>query len=162
MVNKFKIIFLNKENRKLFEEKWNEFVENSNASFESTLTFIDSMELNGFKNKSVLVLDKNNKIKGIFPLLEEKFFFLKRYKSPGFIGKINFKKMFPEIKKKLGLLGVYVQINAEQKDKEIEDKMFAYHFLLDLKDKIEEDVWKNDMNKKQGIWLERQKKVDLR
>jgi len=162
MTKDFKILFLNKKNRKLFEDKWNEFTETSGASFESSLTFLDSMELDGLNNKSILVVDKNNELKGIFPLMEEKFLFLKRYKSLGFTGKLNFKKLLPSIRKKLGTLAIYIQINEEQKNKKIENKMLAYHFILDLKGKTEESVWKNDLNKKSRNLVRKAEKSRLK
>jgi len=158
MKNNLKILFFNK---KLHEKKWNKFIEKRDVSFENTLIYLDSMELNNFKNKSILVLNQKNEIKGIFLLLEEKFFFLKRYKSSGFLGDIDFDEIFPKIKKKLAGLGVYIQMNTAQQ-KGDDNKLLAYHFVLNLKNKTEQNIWKNDLNKKSRNMIRKAEKSGLK
>jgi hypothetical protein len=135
----YKIIQVNKETWEKYKQKWNQFVyHNPQSIFEHTSTYLESQELLGNENCS-FIFEKKKKIIGILPLIKEKLGPFRRFKTSGLLGSGK----FGLIKKKIS--GTHI-INNEIKNT-TGNPSLAHNFILNIKDKSEEHIWKYELQK---------------
>lgn len=147
MVGNYKLKEINSENIDQYEKEWNSFIEqHPKGTFFHTTYHLKFLELNGREIQSYIFFGEDGEIRGIFPIVKEKFFFLERYKSPGFIGNIPFDEILPMVKKYFSKRAVYLILNFPDYTEEPKENEVCT-FMLDIAGKTIGDIWKSDLER---------------
>ena len=151
--NEIEVIKIDKNNSEEYKERWEQFLvtfpQQNEIIFEHTFVSIASKPLQGHDIFSFIFLQQGNII-GLLPMYREKFLFLQRFVTPGLLSTmLTFKDAFSLIKKEFSLTAVYLAVfNRDfKRSNTTNDDEVAYTYLLDLKNKTADDIWKNDLEK---------------
>lgn len=160
MIN-YQIKEINSKGIEKYKKEWNSFVEkHPEGTFFHTYYHLKFLELNEREIQSYIFLEEDKKIKGIFPLIKEKFLFLERYKSAGFIGEFSFNEVLPLIRKYFSKKAVYLILNFPNYKKEPQECDICT-FILNIEEKSLEGIWIKDLNKKSRNMIRKAKKNKL-